>query len=620
MTADYDVRRLLAEIAEAARQADDPATVREARAEADGVAAHAATVIVAGESKRGKSSLINALLRRPELLPVDADITSSVHVVVHAADTEAASAVDDVHPAGLGIPLADIAEYAALDSQTLLPRHPEVRQVTVGLPDDLLACGVALIDTPGVGGLVSGHASLTLTTLPEADALLFVVNGESELTRSEWEFLTVAAESSATVVFVLTQTDKYPSWETVLAANRRLIAEHAPALSGAPWFSVSSAMRLDAVEWAAIGRPEAALAEEQSGFGPLAAALVLDIAGRSARLRAIEAALVARALVDKLTADAEQRGRSLARDPGHLPMLVEEQQRLESLLKGGMWQRELNERFRALRSDLMPIYRERYRALRAWTEQDALADPTATRPEIERQFNDRAVEMWNVLVGAAHRSAVRIAEDIAGEFRANGVDLRIDGADARPAPDLAYPELFSDGTTGPERRAAPRRRLSERLLKAWPGMSGLSMTAMATHTVFFWLTVPSFVVLPVGVLVAAGLMKAHRDRDQSSAARDALRVYVTERLRLIADEMQPQLSRGLDSVRDEVGKVITEAIDRRLEELASAVTTAVSDQRAPEASLAPQRASEEALRNWLVTLRERAELLAAGETAVAGAS
>jgi hypothetical protein len=617
MMADYDVRQLLAEIAEVAGRAGDTGTAGEARAEADGVAAHAATVVVAGESKRGKSSLINALLRRPELLPVDADIASSVHVVVRRADTESASAVDEDH-AGIGIALAEIGAYAALDPQTLLPRHPRVSQVTVGLPDELLASGIELIDTPGVGGLIAGHASLTLAALPRADALVFVVNGESELTRSEWEFLKLAADSSATVLFVLAQTDKYPSWEAVLAANRRLLAEHAPTLAGAPWFPVSSAMRLDAVEWAEAGRPEASLAEQRSGFEPLAEALVRDVAVRSARLRAVDAARTARDLTARLIADGE-RSRAEAGVPGALAALVDKRQQLEEQLREGWWQRELNERFRALWSDLLPKYRERLRALRAWAERDAVADASVARSEIEQQLNDRALEMWNVLVGTAHQTAMRITDDIAEEFHARGVDLRVAETSARPDAGLGYPELFANEVTGPERASVPRRRLSERLLKAWPGMSGLSMTAMATHTIIFWVSVPPDIVLPAGLLAAAGLIKAYRDRDQSSAAREALRLSLTERLRLIADEMLPQLNGGLDRVRDVVAAVITEAIDRRFEELVTAIAAA-AEPRVPAAALAPQRAGSDELHDWLMTLRDRADRLAAGHVIALEAS
>ena len=183
MAADADIPRLLGEIAAVAAELGDAGSAERARAEAGAITSHPARVVVVGEKKRGKSSLINALLRRPDLLPVDADIATSVHVTVYAADAEEAVVVDEATPDGMPIPLAEIGEYAALDPDTLEMKHPLVREVGVGVPDPLLRSGLELIDTPGVGGLVSGHAELTLAALSMADALLFVVNGSGELTR-----------------------------------------------------------------------------------------------------------------------------------------------------------------------------------------------------------------------------------------------------------------------------------------------------------------------------------------------------------------------------------------------------------------------------------------------------
>ncbi|MBV8711980.1 MAG: dynamin family protein, partial [Solirubrobacterales bacterium] len=45
-------------------------------------------VVVCGEFKRGKSTMINALLDEPELLPSDVDITTSVVSTVGWGPTE----------------------------------------------------------------------------------------------------------------------------------------------------------------------------------------------------------------------------------------------------------------------------------------------------------------------------------------------------------------------------------------------------------------------------------------------------------------------------------------------------------------------------------------------------
>lgn len=256
------------------------------RAQAEVTGSVSTTVVVVGEKKRGKSSLINALLGRPNLLPVDVDVATNVHLVVRWAAREGAAVADESTPQGRPISLAEVAEFAALDPVTGRERRSGVLHVEIGLPDQLLRGGLTLVDTPGVGGLVSGHALVTLAALDRADVLLFVVSGASELTASECRFLAQAMERTATVVFALSQTDKYPAWRDVLARNRTLIEAHAPDLASAPWFAVSSRAKADADRILAAGRAEAAARRlARSGFPELLRELDTELAVRVEQAR-----------------------------------------------------------------------------------------------------------------------------------------------------------------------------------------------------------------------------------------------------------------------------------------------------------------------------------------------
>lgn len=165
---------------------------------------------------------------------MEVDVATGVHLVVRHADRPTAVAHLTGGSAPLTIDPADIAAYAAVDPVTQTARRDDVHHVEVGVPAPLLASGLTLVDTPGVGGLVAGHARITMATLSQADALVFVVNGSGELTASELRFLEQATERIAEVVFVLTQTDKYREWPAVLQRNRALLAEHAPATPPPP--------------------------------------------------------------------------------------------------------------------------------------------------------------------------------------------------------------------------------------------------------------------------------------------------------------------------------------------------------------------------------------------------
>src|SRR5664280_1915631 len=96
-------RRQQADIDEVARVANDTYVLARAAGRSDlaeALAADArrwrhasATVVVAGAQKRGKSRLINSLLRQRDLLPVAVDIATSTHILVRHGEQFQVTAV-----------------------------------------------------------------------------------------------------------------------------------------------------------------------------------------------------------------------------------------------------------------------------------------------------------------------------------------------------------------------------------------------------------------------------------------------------------------------------------------------------------------------------------------------
>ena len=187
------------------------------------------TVLVVGEFKKGKSSLINALVNAP-ICPVDDDAATAKPIEVHYSATPEASVVlraasptertEDMPPATRPLDFDDISAYAA--EPTTAPDADQVAAIRLGLPRQLLATGLVLVDTPGVGGLASTHSAVTVSVLPSADAVLFVTDASQELTASELEFLRTAVAMCPTVTCILTKIDFYPAWRKI----RDLDAEH----------------------------------------------------------------------------------------------------------------------------------------------------------------------------------------------------------------------------------------------------------------------------------------------------------------------------------------------------------------------------------------------------------
>ena len=165
-------------------------------------------VVACGDIKRGKSSLINALLDRDELLPVDADVATSVHLVVTHGTTTAITVTrlgDDGEPQTEQVDIDDLVDVASMRGDAA--RREGVVSVHIELDHPLLEGGVVLIDTPGVGGMSRGHRDLALAALSRADVLLFAVSAQEPVAKSELAFLVEATERTDRLLMVVTKSD-----------------------------------------------------------------------------------------------------------------------------------------------------------------------------------------------------------------------------------------------------------------------------------------------------------------------------------------------------------------------------------------------------------------------------
>ena len=186
-------------------------------------------VVVCGEFRRGKSSLLNALVDRPGLFPVDLDITTSVVTTLAWADKEGALVhlVRDPDSPGTGRPplevgLDQVARYVTEQGN---PGNAEqVELVEMAAPLERLRSGLVLVDTPGAGGVNPAHSAATWAFMGRADAVLFVASAVEPLGTPELDLLTRALAVCPTVVTAVTMTDKVVDPAPVLDAARARIA------------------------------------------------------------------------------------------------------------------------------------------------------------------------------------------------------------------------------------------------------------------------------------------------------------------------------------------------------------------------------------------------------------
>lgn len=270
------------------------------------------SAVVVGETNRGKSSLVNALVGQPGLSPVDAEVATATYLVFGHAEEWQARACYPGQLAPVPVEVTELINWVSA-AHELPDGHLPPRYVEIDGPVEFLS-KVTLVDTPGVGGLDSVHGELAQEAAASATALLFVVDASAPFTIGELNFLAEVGERVETVVFALSKVDQYRGWRQVLEADQALLAEHAPRFAGATFHPVSARM----YEMAAKApTPEAAaMLRERSGVDELRAAMANLLDGRSVMLseantmRALSTALAE--LHVKL--DAERRALSTGED------------------------------------------------------------------------------------------------------------------------------------------------------------------------------------------------------------------------------------------------------------------------------------------------------------------
>ena len=557
------------------------------------VARATAAVVVVGEKKRGKSSLINALIGRPDLLPVDADVATCVHVIVsHGPD--GVTVVEGGGSAGREVPLEALAEYAALDPGARAPEHEDVSQVQVRVPAPLLAGGLELIDTPGVGGLVAGHAALTLATLDRADALVFVLDGSSEITASELAFLERATERITTVAFALTKIDLFPAWEEVRARDVELIAVHAPRYAGAPWFGVSSRAAADAIAAEADGEPEEAAEERAaSGIVPLSDHLA-GLAEGADGLRLSNLLHQTSALAKRLSALQVRRALSLSLSPEFAASVKREKDALTALQgRNATWRQTLAERSARLEQRMRTELARRLEDLRKEVGDQIATGSSKVFDAVATDLPPRAQALWIELDTLLRRELTALGEALVVDLE--GVEVDVAGV----VPDA------------PERLA--------QLPEAARGQGSTSFAEQGIMAAGLGMGLGQLLALvvapPIGILAgigAVGFFSWRRwSKERGARSREDARRHLGEVTTRLNNEIPPVVSQAVAGARELLGRQITTALAAEKDRLTASLAEHEKDLAAEKSSLQRRKVEVDARLKKRNELREAAEKLAA---------
>jgi GTPase SAR1 family protein len=184
-------------------------------------------LVFLGQFKRGKTTLLNALLG-VDLLPTGVlPLTSIVTIVRYGK--EACGHVEFLDGHIRQVPLQELPDFVTEPGN---PRNKKrVAQVEVIYPAAGLAEGLCLVDTPGIGSIFEHNTQISYGFVPQADAAIFVFSPESPLSQVELEFLHHIRAHVQRIFFVLNKADQVNDSERneILEFARQTIRQQMPS-------------------------------------------------------------------------------------------------------------------------------------------------------------------------------------------------------------------------------------------------------------------------------------------------------------------------------------------------------------------------------------------------------
>jgi len=256
---------------------------------------------VLGQFKRGKSTFINALLGAP-VLPIAVVPLTAVPIFISWAseplsrvrflDGREPEQIEATEPNAIRDFLFRFVAEEANPKNRL-----GVARVDLFYPAPILADGIVLIDTPGVGSTFHHNTEAALQVIPECDAVLFVASTDPPITQTELDYLRRLKSKTERIFFILNKADYIGATERKNVAQflRKVLEENGLFPPGSKIFPASARNGLIAKQ---NGDPKQL---DGSGIAAIEAHLVLYLETEKARL--LEAAI--RSKVDDLLSQAE---------------------------------------------------------------------------------------------------------------------------------------------------------------------------------------------------------------------------------------------------------------------------------------------------------------------------
>ncbi|HEX9923049.1 MAG TPA: dynamin family protein [Anaerolineae bacterium] len=166
---------------------------------------------VLGQFKRGKNTLLNALLGEV-ILPTAVVPLTAIPTFLHSGLHRQAQVIYQASQPGETFYGHNTDELTIFLTKFVTeagnPKNQRgVSHVELFHPATLLRQGVVMIDTPGIGSTLRHNTEATLNFLPQCDAVLFLVSADPPITEVEVGFLKEVRSRVAHLFFILNKVD-----------------------------------------------------------------------------------------------------------------------------------------------------------------------------------------------------------------------------------------------------------------------------------------------------------------------------------------------------------------------------------------------------------------------------
>jgi len=238
----FDGAARLMRLADLAEKLGSEPGAEEARDLAARVAEGRFYVTCVGQFKRGKSTLLNALVGH-EVVPTGFVPVTAVPTVIRFGERlHARVRMQDGSWREVGV--ADLKEYV---TEELNPENKKgVEGAEVFVPSALLSSGMCFVDTPGLGSVFTGNTVTTQAFIPHIDAVLVVVGADPPIAGEELALVEAVGRQVQDLILVINKADRTSDAERAAAEKfTREILEKRLRRPMGEVFEVSAAERME---------------------------------------------------------------------------------------------------------------------------------------------------------------------------------------------------------------------------------------------------------------------------------------------------------------------------------------------------------------------------------------